>query len=69
MENKTTDILAEVAEHCVTPRGVDWNGEESQVLRFEQPSKVIHRPGGFSLNDLVVFHAGGFNKTNLEVAR
>jgi SAM-dependent methyltransferase len=24
-----------------TPKGVDWNGEESQVLRFEQLSKVI----------------------------
>lgn len=60
MENKNTDILAEVAdyysaklaEYGVTPRGVDWNGEESQVLRFEQLSKVIHQPGGFSLNDL-----------------
>lgn len=60
MENKTTDILAEIAkyysaklaEHGVTPCGVDWNGKESQVLRFEQLSKVIHQPGGFTLNDL-----------------
>lgn len=60
MENKTTDILAEVAgyyssklaEHGETPRGVDWNGEESQLVRFEQLSKVIDLPGGFSINDL-----------------
>jgi SAM-dependent methyltransferase len=27
-----------------TPQGVDWNGEESQFLRFEQLSKII-KPG------------------------
>lgn len=60
MENKATDILTEVAdyystklaEHGETPRGVDWNGEESQVLRFAQLAKVIQQPTGFSLNDL-----------------
>ena len=60
MENKTTDIHTEVAEyysaklaeHGETPRGVDWNGEESQVLRFRQLSRIIDRTDGFSLNDL-----------------
>lgn len=60
MEIKTSKILAEVAgyyssklaEHGDTPHGVDWNGEESQVLRFEQLCKVIDQPTGFSLNDL-----------------
>ena len=60
MENKATDILADVAdyysaklaEHGETPRGVDWNGEEGQVLRFEQLSKVISPTTAFSLNDL-----------------
>jgi SAM-dependent methyltransferase len=60
MENRSTDILAEVAdyysaklaEHGETPSGVDWNGEESQVLRFEQLNKVIDKSGGFTLNDL-----------------
>jgi len=60
MEGKTTNILAEVAnyysaklaEHGQTPHGVDWNGEESQQLRFEQLTKVIQRPKGFSLHDL-----------------
>jgi SAM-dependent methyltransferase len=56
----STDILTEVAdyysaklaEHGETPRGVDWNGEESQVLRFEQLTKVIPSPTDFSVNDL-----------------
>jgi SAM-dependent methyltransferase len=60
MNPKSSDILAEVAdyysaklaEHGETPRGVDWNGEESQVLRFDQLSKVIAQPSGFSVNDL-----------------
>ena len=60
MESRATDILSQVAEyytakldeHGETPRGVDWNGEESQVLRFEQLCKVIDQPAGFSLNDL-----------------
>jgi len=27
--------------HGATPKGVDWNGEESQFMRFKQLSKVI----------------------------
>lgn len=30
-----------VQEHGTSPRGVDWNSEESQVMRFDQISKVI----------------------------
>lgn len=60
MEKKTTKILTEVAsyystklaEHGETPRGVDWNGEESQVLRFAQLSKIIDKPENFTINDL-----------------
>ena len=33
-------------------RGVDWNGEEGQTLRFAQLSKVIDEKSGFSINDL-----------------
>ncbi len=59
-QHKNTEILTDVAayysakqdEYGETPRGVDWNGEESQVLRFEQLGKVIQQPGGFSVNDL-----------------
>ena len=60
MNAKSSDFLAEVAgyysaklaEHGETPRGVDWNGEESQLRRFEQLSKIIGPPNGFSVNDL-----------------
>jgi SAM-dependent methyltransferase len=56
-----TSLLTEVAnyytekivEHGATPRGVDWNGEESQVIRFEQICRVIDPENiSFSLNDL-----------------
>lgn len=40
------------AQHGQTPRGVDWNGEQSQVLRFQQLCKVIAGEGSFSLNDI-----------------
>jgi len=60
MEKNRSDILAEVAdyysaklaEHGATPRGVDWNGKESQILRFEQLTKIIQQSRDFSLNDL-----------------
>jgi SAM-dependent methyltransferase len=60
MADKNTDILADVADYYTaklgeygeTPQGVDWNSEESQVLRFEQLNKVIGVSLGFSLNDL-----------------
>ena len=41
-----------LAQHGETPRGVDWNGEESQELRFEQLCKIIDGRDQFSLNDL-----------------
>lgn len=61
MENSKTYLLSEVAnyysgklaEHGETPRGVDWNGEGDQILRFEQLCKVIHSTEeNFSVNDL-----------------
>ena len=60
MQEKKTDLLTEVADyyseklaqHGETPRGVDWNGEESQKLRFEQLCKVIDARSQFSINDL-----------------
>jgi len=30
-----------VKAYGATPQGVDWNGEESQFLRFKKLSKVI----------------------------
>lgn len=61
MSKSATDLLSEVeryysgklAEHGETPRGVDWNGEQSQTVRFEQLAKIIcNRDKSFSLNDL-----------------
>lgn len=57
---KRNDLLTDVAqyyssklaEHGATPRGVDWNGQESQTLRFEQLCKIIDTPDRFSINDL-----------------
>lgn len=60
MENNPLEPLGDIAtyytgrlaEHGDTPRGVDWNGVESQILRFDQLAKVIRQPHGFSLHDL-----------------
>jgi SAM-dependent methyltransferase len=61
MQNNKISLLDEVAiyyaeklaEHGDTPRGVDWNGEESQMVRFEQLCKIIDpMTSNFSLNDL-----------------
>ena len=41
-----------LAQHGDTPRGVDWNGEESQVLRFEQLARVIAPADSVSVNDV-----------------
>lgn len=56
-----TSLLHEVASYYTetlskygeTPKGVDWNGEESQQLRFEQLCKILPpKAVTFSLNDL-----------------
>lgn len=60
MQDHKTELLNEVAHyysaklarHGETPQGVDWNGEESQTLRFEQLSKIISGPENYSINDL-----------------
>lgn len=38
--------------HGESPRGVDWNGEEGQTLRFQQLCKIIDFSKNFSVNDL-----------------
>lgn len=60
MENSKTSLLKEVAEYYSsklarygeTARGVDWNGEQSQTLRFEQLCMIINTSEPFSVNDL-----------------
>jgi len=49
MSDNSNSLLAEIAnyytkrlsDHGVTPQGVDWNGEESQLVRFAQLCKII----------------------------
>jgi SAM-dependent methyltransferase len=41
-----------LASHGLTPQGVDWNGINSQTLRFDQLCQVIRHGDGFTLNDL-----------------
>lgn len=61
MYDKTKEILYEINNQYYskrlslygpTPRGADYNGEEAQVLRFQQLCKIIDCPSGFSVNDL-----------------
>lgn len=41
-----------LVEHGAVARGVDWNGEGSQTLRFRQLLKVFDQSGAGSINDL-----------------
>lgn len=61
MSLKFNDLVADVeryysrkiTEHGANPCGVDWNGKESQVLRFAQLCKIIDtKMPNFSMNDL-----------------
>jgi SAM-dependent methyltransferase len=40
-----------IKTHGPTPKGVDWNGEKSQYIRFQQLSKIILE-NKFSINDI-----------------
>jgi SAM-dependent methyltransferase len=40
-----------INQHGATPKGVDWNGEESQFIRFNQLSKII-KEKEFSIADI-----------------
>jgi SAM-dependent methyltransferase len=60
MAEDATAMLGDVAryytskleEHGTTARGVDWNGEASQTLRFDQLLRIVDVEGRFSINDL-----------------
>jgi SAM-dependent methyltransferase len=43
-----------LGKHGATPQGVDWNGAESQILRFDQLSKLFESTdnASFSVTDL-----------------
>jgi len=42
---------ATLALHGAPAKRVDWNSQTSQLLRFDQLTKIIAVPAGFSLND------------------
>lgn len=60
MENKEFNILGDVARyyestlatHGQTPLGVDWNGPDSQRVRFEQLTRAIIPKADLSVIDL-----------------
>ena len=60
MKSIENDILSEVSDyytekllaHGDTPQGVDWNGADSQELRFSQLCKIITSGNHFTLNDI-----------------
>lgn len=35
-----------------TPEGLDWNGEDAQIIRLQQVLKAVDRRSGFSINDV-----------------
>lgn len=57
---ESSDLVREVSsyfagtlgKHGATARGVDWNGEASQFLRFTQLSSIIATSGPISVNDI-----------------
>jgi len=73
MPREVKELLAEIAdyysaklaEHGESPKGVDWNTQESQNLRFEQLSKIINPVGTFSLNDLGCGYGALYDFLNL----
>lgn len=40
-----------ISTHGATPKGVDWNGVDSQLLRFKQLTKIIEWKTPFTIND------------------
>lgn len=58
--DKTTSLLENVrryysdtiSQYGTTPKGVDWNGPESQRIRFQQLTKIIDGETTFSINDM-----------------
>jgi len=47
-----TYYSAKIREHGPSSRGVDWNSEEGQMVRFAQLMKIVVGNDEFSINDL-----------------
>ena len=56
MNNIIDDVATYYSEklekHGTTPQGVDWNGEESQALRFTQLIRIVDQSVDVSINDI-----------------
>ncbi len=52
-----------IREYGATPKGVDWNGEDGQLIRFHQLSKIIKKTD-FSINDLGCGYGAYFEYLN-----
>lgn len=50
-ENINNYYTTKIQTYGATPKGVDWNGEEGQFIRFEQLTKIINQDS-FSINDI-----------------
>lgn len=50
-ENIDNYYTQKINTHGATPKGVDWNGEDSQTVRFEQLSKIITKDN-FTISDV-----------------
>lgn len=51
LHNVSTYYTEKVKEYGATPRGVDWNSEESQYLRFDKISELLRDRTEFSILD------------------
>ncbi|KLE04775.1 class I SAM-dependent methyltransferase [Aliarcobacter butzleri] len=51
LEDIDSYYTSKIKEFGSTPKGVDWNGENSQFTRFIQVSKIINS-NSFSINDI-----------------
>lgn len=62
---------AHFAQHGATPRGVDWNGPESQEAHFAQLLKLLPENGAVDVNDLGCGYGAfaGYLAERREVAR
>jgi SAM-dependent methyltransferase len=53
LDNIVEYYAGKLSAHGCTPRGVDWNNEGGQFLRFDQLSKILDpQVNRFSLNDI-----------------
>ena len=41
-----------ISQFGASPRGVDWNSEESQTLKFEKLSFLLDQKNRFSIHDI-----------------